>query len=104
MGIDIESVNGSGPDGAIRERDVMQRASAPAVKATPLAAKLAGELNIDLSQLRGSGTEGKITREDVERAARDSCKANRHPSNVMRQARHPNLESLISNLFLQSAA
>jgi pyruvate dehydrogenase E2 component (dihydrolipoamide acetyltransferase) len=94
MGVDLALVQGSGPEGAIRERDVMQRAAtqlqAPAIKATPLAAKLAGELNIDLAQLTGSGPEGKITREDVERAAREQMQGQasdvaRQTSNVKRQ-------------------
>lgn len=87
MGIDLSQVQGSGPQGAIRERDVLQQAQAKqivAVKATPLAAKLAGELNIDLAQIAGSGPEGKITREDVERAARERMQS--QAPNVMRHA------------------
>lgn len=87
MGIDLAQVKGSGPDGAIRERDVLQRVSAPlqapAIKATPLAAKLAGELGVDLGQMQGTGPEGKITRDDVERAARERLQS--PASNVMRE-------------------
>jgi pyruvate dehydrogenase E2 component (dihydrolipoamide acetyltransferase) len=81
MGIDLAQVQGSGPAGAIRERDVLNKATmqqpAPAAKATPLAAKLAGELGVDLAQVQGSGPDGKITRDDVERAARAQLQ---HPS------------------------
>lgn len=38
--------------------------------ASPVARKLAAELDVDLSSVSGSGPGGRITREDVERAAR----------------------------------
>ncbi|MCS7056474.1 MAG: 2-oxo acid dehydrogenase subunit E2 [Thermoflexales bacterium] len=72
LGIDPAQVTGSGPDGAIRERDVLAFAQSrlpKAPRATPVAQRIAAELGIDLSGLVGSGPEGRITREDVERAA-----------------------------------
>lgn len=76
LGVDLAQVQGTGPEGAIRERDVVRAAEAraagrtlPAVKATPLAQRLAESFGIDLSRVQGSGPEGKITREDVLRAA-----------------------------------
>lgn len=100
MGIDITQVSGTGPAGAIRERDVLQMASAPAqapaIKATPLAAKLAGELGVDLAQIRGTGPEGKITRDDVERAAREQL--HRPASHVKDDAASANLHSPLSTL------
>jgi pyruvate dehydrogenase E2 component (dihydrolipoamide acetyltransferase) len=100
MGIDITQVSGTGPAGAIRERDVLQKASvpaqAPAIKATPLAAKLAGELGVDLAQIRGTGPEGKITRDDVERAAREQL--HRPASHVKDDAASANFHSPLSTL------
>lgn len=76
LGVDLSQVQGTGPEGAIRERDVLRAAETravsrtlPAVKATPLAQRLAESLGVDLSRVQGSGPEGKITREDVLRAA-----------------------------------
>ncbi len=68
LGIDLERIVGSGPDGAIRERDVLAAAQAT-VRATPLAERLAAELGISLDEIAGSGPSGRITREDVVRAA-----------------------------------
>ena len=44
-------------------------------KASPLARRLAAELNIDLAGLAGSGPQGRVTRADVERAAGGNGKA-----------------------------
>jgi pyruvate dehydrogenase E2 component (dihydrolipoamide acetyltransferase) len=68
LGVDLNQVVGSGPGGAIRERDVLAAAQ-PAARATPLAKRLAEELGISLSEVAGSGPSGRITREDVARAA-----------------------------------
>ncbi|MCS7158783.1 MAG: 2-oxo acid dehydrogenase subunit E2, partial [Blastocatellia bacterium] len=92
-------VQGSGPAGAVRERDVLRAAQArlspePAARATPIARKLAESLGIDLGAVQGSGPEGKITREDVLRAARaQSTKAQAAPSST---AHAPVVEPLTS--------
>jgi pyruvate dehydrogenase E2 component (dihydrolipoamide acetyltransferase) len=66
-GIDINAVNGSGPDGVVLERDVLafkpQRASA---RATPVAERMAAEMGIDLATIHGTGRDGLITKEDIE--------------------------------------
>ncbi|MCF6148318.1 MAG: 2-oxo acid dehydrogenase subunit E2 [Candidatus Kuenenia sp.] len=41
------------------------------IKASPLARKLAAELNIDLSTIQGTGTHGTISSADVEKAAKE---------------------------------
>ncbi|MCS7088603.1 MAG: 2-oxo acid dehydrogenase subunit E2 [Thermoflexales bacterium] len=99
LGVDLTQVQGSGPAGAVRERDVLRAAQArlspePAARATPIARKLAESLGIDLGAVQGSGPEGKITREDVLRAARaQSTKAQAAPSST---AHAPVVEPLTS--------
>jgi pyruvate dehydrogenase E2 component (dihydrolipoamide acetyltransferase) len=44
----------------------------PRVKASPLARRIAGELNVDLAGLSGSGPQGRVIRADVERAANEN--------------------------------
>jgi len=70
LGLDLDRVIGSGPEGAIRERDVLAAAQAT-VRATPLAERLAAELGIALDTITGSGPSGRITRDDVARAAQE---------------------------------
>ncbi len=79
LNIDLTQIVGSGPDGAIRERDIMFIANMEldsrlhgndkAAKATPVALRIAKELGVDLTAVKGTGPDGRITREDVERAA-----------------------------------
>ena len=66
--IDLSLVTATGPDGRVVERDVEAFAQSKpvAVKASPLAAKMAIELGVDLA---GIGKEGRIMKEDVLAAA-----------------------------------
>jgi pyruvate dehydrogenase E2 component (dihydrolipoamide acetyltransferase) len=88
LGVDLEAIAGTGPGGAVRERDVASALDAPTANRgvddgtgaegrkskgatpTPLAQRLAAELGVDLRNVDGSGPDGKVTRADVERAAR----------------------------------
>jgi len=68
-GIDINALagRGTGPNGRIVEKDVLDYAAS--VKATPLAEKAAAEKGIELGSVAGTGVGGRITREDVEHGA-----------------------------------
>ena len=74
LGVNLDSVAGSGLEGAVRERDVLTaqksevRDQKPEVRVTPVAKRIASELGIDLTNLQGTGRNGEITREDVEQA------------------------------------
>ncbi|MDR3644666.1 MAG: dihydrolipoamide acetyltransferase family protein [Clostridia bacterium] len=63
-GLDVSTMEGSGPDGLVIERDVLQYA-ASAPKATPLAAKIAQQNGVDLGDVAGTGARGKIMKGDV---------------------------------------
>jgi pyruvate dehydrogenase E2 component (dihydrolipoamide acetyltransferase) len=79
-GLDLGSLQGSGPGGRIVEADVLtaeitaaERTAASAAsgddgsqRSSPMARKLARELDISLEGLTGTGPGGRITKEDVE--------------------------------------
>ena len=76
-GVDLTSVEGTGPQGVITEDDVRKAVSttadtdAPgsaAVRASPGAKALAAETGLDLTSIEGTGPQGVITETDVERA------------------------------------
>jgi hypothetical protein len=75
-GLDLATIRGSGPNGAITREDVERALAAPqpqsraaeTIRAMPAARKLAKDRGVDLATIRGSGPNGAITREDVERA------------------------------------
>jgi len=79
-GVELEMVTGTGPNGRIVEKDVLQHVAsqpiatpmakaAPPAKATPMAAKTAAAAGVDLAQVTGTGVSGRIMRADVQAAA-----------------------------------
>ncbi len=71
--IDPSAVRGSGPNGRIVEKDLLDYLASrnyDALRITPAAKRLAQELGIDILTVRGSGDGGRIMVEDVERARR----------------------------------
>jgi pyruvate dehydrogenase E2 component (dihydrolipoamide acetyltransferase) len=85
MGVDLDQVEGRGPNGRIHVVDVEAwasriasaplMASTPAVNSTPVARRLAADLGVDLAQVAGSGPGGRIGRDDVTKAARAGASA-----------------------------
>ncbi len=69
LGIQLQLVKGSGPEGRVTESDVAahKEEKPPVSRVTPLAAEMARQAGIDVSALTGTGDGGKIIAEDVER-------------------------------------
>lgn len=72
-GVDLATVQGSGPNGRIRRDDVAATAPAPRerdpVQIEPRARKAASDLGVDLTGVSGTGPNGRIVAEDVARHA-----------------------------------
>ena len=76
LGVDLAAVAVTGPRGRITREDVQKAhaaatppAAPPArIAASPVARKLAAELNVDLATVAGTGPRGRITKEDVQQA------------------------------------
>ena len=69
--IDLDRVQGTGPNGRIVEDDVTRAVEAerrPAVQVVPRARQLASQHGIELSQVQGTGPNGRVLVADVERA------------------------------------
>ncbi len=62
--IDIQKIAGSGPDGLIIEKDVLN-SNITAVKVTPVAKVIAEQNGVDLADVKGTGANGKIMKSDV---------------------------------------
>jgi len=67
-------------------------AAGTAVKASPLAKRLAAQLGVDLAGIKGSGPEGRIVREDVEAAAKGKSGTPRQAVAPARRADGPDTE------------
>jgi pyruvate dehydrogenase E2 component (dihydrolipoamide acetyltransferase) len=69
LGVDLRTVPGSGPHGAIERADIERAAAQARIRVSPVARKLAEALGVDLRTVSGSGPHGVIERADIERAA-----------------------------------
>ena len=71
LGVDLDEVNGTGPDGTVTRDDIhaaakpLARSHDGSVAASPLARAVASELGIDLASIRGSGPHGAVLETDV---------------------------------------
>lgn len=65
--VELALVTGSGPNGRIQEKDVINFVNnAPAqAKVTPLARKVAQAEQVDLENVSGTGVNGKIVKQDI---------------------------------------
>lgn len=64
-GIDLTSMEGSGPRGMIITADIEAVHAIEPIKATPVARKMAADCGLDLKHVTGTGPGGRITRDDV---------------------------------------
>jgi len=65
-GLGWRFITGSGPEGRIRERDVLAYEEALAgIDATSAARRLAAERHVDLREVEGTGPRGRVTEDDV---------------------------------------
>lgn len=69
--LDLSTVEGTGPQGAVTEDDIEQHLSqqesvSEDVKATPRAKRRAREDDVNLSNIEGTGPQGAITEDDIE--------------------------------------
>jgi pyruvate dehydrogenase E2 component (dihydrolipoamide acetyltransferase) len=79
LGVDLDTIHGSGRRGAITRADVERAATRPGpggtggagarLRVTPRARRLAAELGVDLAAVTGTGPGGSVRESDVRRAA-----------------------------------
>jgi len=78
-------VTGTGPNGRIVEQDVMDfLASTP--KASPVAERVAQQLDVDLREIEGTGPRGRIVKADVLAAAETEAEAGEAPQPEVEEA------------------
>jgi pyruvate dehydrogenase E2 component (dihydrolipoamide acetyltransferase) len=68
---DIDLAQGTGYEGGINEKDVMEYAKKNSVRITPVARNLAKLNKIDIKTVTGTGAMGKIMKEDIEKLITD---------------------------------
>ena len=74
LAIEDLAIEGTGWQGGICEKDILEYLASNKVKTTPVAAAMAKAEGIDLASVKGTGVNGKIMKEDVEKAIAASKK------------------------------
>src|SRR5665648_749406 len=64
LGVEVESVEGSGPGGVVIEKDVISYYQNHQVKVSPVAQKIAEKVGVDLGTIKGTGIGGKKMKRD----------------------------------------
>lgn len=75
LAVEDLAIEGTGWQGGICEKDILEYLASNKVKATPVAAAMAKAEGIDLADIKGSGVNGKIMKEDVEKVIAAAKKA-----------------------------
>ncbi|MGI6257381.1 MAG: dihydrolipoamide acetyltransferase family protein [Anaerovoracaceae bacterium] len=68
LSLDGIVIEGTGYDGGVCEKDILDYLASNKMKVTPVARAMAEKEGIDLESLTGTGVGGKIMKEDVEKA------------------------------------
>jgi pyruvate dehydrogenase E2 component (dihydrolipoamide acetyltransferase) len=83
QGIVWQNLTGTGPEGAIVERDIVQAMTARTRSASPVAQKIAAQEGVDWTQIAGSGAGGKVVREDIQQVLQQRGGAENTPSETI---------------------
>ena len=75
LAVEDLTIEGTGWQGGICEKDILEYLASNKVKATPVAAAMAKAEGIDLADIKGSGVNGKVMKEDVEKVIAAAKKA-----------------------------
>ena len=77
LGVEVQLVEGSGPGGAVIEKDIISYYQNHRVKISPVAQKIAEKVGIDLETVKGTGIGGKVIKRDLQEVLAKSEEANK---------------------------
>ena len=67
LGVELQSLKGSGPGGVVIEKDVISYHQIhKVIKTSPIAQKIAGRTGLNLESVKGTGVDGRIMKKDVQ--------------------------------------
>jgi len=92
-----EKVEAEPPPASSKAKAAPSNGAGGAVRASPLAKRLAAELGVDLAGVKGTGPEGRIVKEDVEAAAKGKSAGGAARPAPTRRAEGPDTEVVEPN-------
>ncbi len=106
QGVEWQALQGTGPEGAIVERDVEAYLKMQLTrKITPVAERMAQEAGLEWTQLSGTGIGGRITREDIAHALASTTAApSREGDQVLETLPVTGVRAVVSERMAQSAS
>jgi pyruvate dehydrogenase E2 component (dihydrolipoamide acetyltransferase) len=106
QGVEWQALQGTGPEGAIVERDVEAYLKTQQTrKITPVAERMAQEAGLNWTQLSGTGIGGRITREDIAHALASTTAApSREGDQVLETLPVTGVREVIAGRMAQSAS
>jgi len=83
LGVEVQLVEGSGPGGAIIEKDVVSYYQNHRVKVSPVAQKIAEKVGIDLGVIKGTGIGEKVAKRDLQEMLVKSAEVNKTEKKIL---------------------
>ena len=77
LGVELQSLKGSGPGGVIIEKDIIAYTQSHQVKVSPVAQKIAEKVGIDLGIIKGTDIGGKAIKRGFQKILTKSKEANK---------------------------
>jgi len=77
LGVEVESVEGSGLGGVVIEKDIISYCQNHQMKVSPVAQKIAKKVGLDIGAIKGTGINGKVTKRDIQEILAKSEEVNK---------------------------
>jgi len=77
LGVEVESVEGSGLGGVVIEKDIISYCQNHQIKVSPVAQKIAKKVGLDIGAIKGTGINGKVTKRDIQEILAKSEEVNK---------------------------
>ena len=77
LGVEVQLVKGSDPEGAVIEKDIISYYQNHRMKVSPVAQKIAQKVGLDIGTIKGTGINGKVTKRDLQEILAKSEEVNK---------------------------
>jgi len=98
LGVELQSLKGSGSEGAVIEKDIITYYQNHQIKVSPVAQTIAQKAGIDIGTIKGTGINGKVTKRDIQEMLAKSEEVNK----TERRTSYTGMRKIIGDRLSQS--
>ena len=98
LGVEVQLVEGSGPEGAVIEKDIISYYQNHRTKVSPVAQKIAKKVGLDIGAIKGTGIKGKVTKRDLQEILAKSEEVNK----IEKRISYTGMRKIIGDRLSQS--